>query len=134
MTNVKNINIDGTRAYALLKKVVEKKGHDYVTPTVTIESKYLPGTFLHVRTRYTCNGKSLCPVGHALAAAGVRQKEMDVVASAFDLPHVLPSRVKLTYNARMVFREAQRVADDGRPWGEALHEAYKVAPVAHGEK
>ncbi len=133
MTNVKNINIDGTRAYALLKKVVEKKGPDYVTPTVTIESE-TSGTFLHVRARYTHNGKSLCPVGHALAAAGVRQGEMDVVASAFDLPHVLPSRVKLTYNARMVFREAQRVADDGRPWGEALHEAYKVAPVAHGEK
>ncbi len=134
MTNVKNINIDGTRAYALLKKVVEKKGHDYVTPTVTIASEYSLGTFRNVRTRYTYNGKSLCLVGHALAAAGVKQAEMDVAASALNLPYVLPSRVKLTYNARMVFREAQRVADDGRPWGEALHEAYKVAPVAHGEK
>lgn len=131
----KNIHIDATRAYTLLKKAVERKGEAYVTPqvqTTDLGGGY-PYTY-NTRCLYTYESKSLCPVGVALSIAGVTQEELNVSGPASDLDELLPSRVHFTDAALAIFRAAQCEADAGHTWGEALAEAYKVAPVAHSER
>lgn len=131
MASTKTINIDGSRAYALLKKAVERKGPDYVTPEVP-GSSTLNGS----RGYYIHNGKAHCPVGVALNIAGVTLAEFPVESylSAEHLNACLPARVKFSGTALQVFEAAQRRADKGATWGEALSTAAAFAPVAHEER
>jgi len=46
----------------------------------------------------------------------------------------LPLRVKFSGTALQVFEAAQRRADKGAPWGEALRAAAEFAPVAYAER
>lgn len=128
----KNINIDATRAYELLKKAVERKGVEYVTPEVTLTNA--DGETYTTRGRYTHKGKSLCQVGMALSIAGVTQAEMNLRCSALALAEALPLRVNISHAAARVFMAAQNRVDKGYTWGEGLAEAYKVAPVVHSER
>jgi|SRR6267142_1946861 len=130
----KNINIDATRAYALLKKAVERKGEAYVTPIVEVTST--TGLFSSYSTRclYTHENKSHCPVGVALSIAGVTQEELEVYGPAMDLDEHLPERVRINYAALRVFAAAQAEADSGNTWGEALAAAYKVAPTPDSDR
>lgn len=132
MASTKTINIDGTRAYALLKKAVERKGPDYVTPLVVEE-----GSLIGRRGYYTYNNKCHCPVGVALNIAGVTLAEFPgdyEYVNAEHLDDYLPARVKFTGTALQVFEAAQRRADKGATWGEALSTAAAFAPVAHEER
>lgn len=130
----KNINIDATRAYALLKKAVERKGRAYVTPKVEVTSDTDLFSSYYTRCLYTHENKSHCPVGVALSIAGVTQEELEVYGPARDLGDLLPQRVRVSYAALRVFAAAQSQADAGNTWGKALEEAYKVAPVAHSDR
>jgi len=131
MASTKTINIDGTRAYALLKKAVERKGADYVTPLVVEE-----GSILGRRGYYVHSGKCHCPVGVALNIAGVTLAELrdGEYVRAEQLDWRLPPRVKFSGTALQVFEAAQQRADKGAPWGSALHAAAEFAPVAHEER
>jgi len=131
MASTKTINIDGTRAYALLKKALERKGPDYVTPLVVEE-----GSLIGRRGYYAHNGKCHCPVGVALNIAGVTLAELREAeyVRAEQLGWRLPLRVKFSGTALQVFEAAQRRADKGAPWGEALRAAAEFAPVAYAER
>lgn len=130
----KTINIDGTRAYALLKKAVERKGADYTTPAV--HPAHADRDTYTTRCLYTHKGRTHCPVGVALSIAGVTLAELDGAPVAALVLDQIPSmaRVKFSGTALDVFDAAQRKADRGYTWGEALAAAYKYAPVAHEER
>lgn len=128
----KTINIDGSKAYTLLKKAVERKGADYVTPKVADD---IFGITMFVRNRFVDpnTNKALCFVGQALNLGGVTLEELSHVNTVSHLMAEHP-RVKITDAAREVFSVAMDRADRGYSWGSALAEAFKVAPVSHEER
>jgi len=117
--------IDLDRALALLTRVVEVKGEDYVYPNWNNDCRYAD---------YGPDGERVpgCIVGYALIEAGVPLDDLtELEGSVRSLvnEHVLEETVgvQLTPAAMRAWQAAQESQDDGSPWGKALIEAKHAA-------
>ena len=114
------IRITATKARRLLREVVAEAGRDYLATDMC--------TYVHVTGE-----RPHCIVGRALYRAGVTLDELsdmdDRTPTNIDRVR-MPSRVRLTWPARMVLGKAQHAQDWGHPWGKALDEALSVRPWA----
>jgi hypothetical protein len=113
-----SIRITARVARRLLREVVAEAGRDHLATDMC--------TYVHVTGE-----RPHCIVGRVLYRAGVTLDELSAMdnVTPTNIDRVrMPSRVWLTWPARMVLCRAQHVQDWGHPWGKALDEALSVRP------
>lgn len=101
-------------ALDLLAAAVSRRGGDFVYQPVWVdEPRYL--TCLYAR-----DGAPDCIVGHVLAAAGVRPRELEAMRDdgIEDLYRADRLPIDLTLGALAVLHTAQQSQDRGCPWGD----------------
>ncbi len=110
-------------ALDLLAAAVSRRGGDFVYQPVWVdEPRYL--TCLYAR-----DGAPDCIVGHVLAAAGVRPRELEAMRDdgIEDLYRAGRLPIDLTLGALAVLHTAQQSQDRGCPWGDVLAAANATA-------